>query len=597
MLSNIALAVAVAYPSAFGPSGYYDVVSPFVMERFENRASLTIGAYLGYIEGTFWQYEGWGGASEVEDFAYGRVGVCYTPSDWFEIFSLLRGIEWWPGASSQSIGGFSDADLGLKIRLFKAGMLTTGIMGVVTLPTGERQTAPIVIGGDSLGTYAITDSQLIYGGSVLAELDFGKIHDLTAFRLCLNAGYYTGGGYVPAGRIEEREDPLRIGTAFILSSRYMDYIVEAKYFGRTDMKDKAFVTPAFRFRPFEGVGLSLLGGVNLNTTYYIPENHYEWNYDVVAGIGLITPLFKTEELMPGGGVMGKVFDSRTKEPLKAKVKVVEANMSLESDTNGIIRIKHLPEGIYTLVAEKDGYRKTYSLVNIKRRTQNMVELPMDPAAVLIKGIVIDSLTSGVVEGAKVAFAGPESKEVTSGSSEFELSLKPGAYWVSASKEGYFTKYMDLALYEPKFVKIVIGRPMVREPKLIETVNFATASAVLSSEAKAKLDKVGKILKDDPASIIVITGHTDKHGSVFYNELLSEKRAKAVKDYLASKYDIPDERMRVDWYSEFQKAGSSDSGNRRVEIYLLQPVEAEKAKPEEKPKEGQGEKEQPKEGGK
>ncbi|MEO0140276.1 MAG: OmpA family protein [candidate division WOR-3 bacterium] len=595
MLYNIALAVAVAYPSAFGPSGYYDVISPSVMERFENRASLTVGGYFGYIGGTFWEYENYGGASEEEVIYLGRAGVCYTPSDWFEIFSLLRAIEWYPGAGSDGIGGFSDADLGMKIRLFKAGMLTTGIMGVLTLPTGETQTAPIVVGGNNLGTFVITDNELIYGGSVLAELDFGKIHDLTAFRIALNAGYYTGGGYVPAGGKDTMADPLRLGGAFILSSRYLDYIVEAKYYGRTSMKDKAFVTPALRLRPFEGIGLSILGGVNLNTTYYVPENHYEWNYDVVMGIGLITPLFKTEELAPGGGVMGKVFDSRTKEPLKAKVKVVEANMTLESDTNGIVRIKHLPEGVYTLVAEKDGYRKTYSLVNIKRRSQNMVELPMDPAAVLVKGIVIDSLTSGVVEGAKVAFAGPESKEVTSGAAEFEVSLKPGAYWVSASKEGYFTKYMDVALYEPKFVKIVIGRPMIREPKLIETVNFATASAVLSSSDKAKLDKVGKMLQEDPAAIIVITGHTDRHGSVFYNELLSEKRAKAVKDYLASKYDIPDERMRIDWYSEFQKAGSSDSGNRRVEIYLLKPIEAEKAKPEEKPKEGG--KEQPKEGGK
>lgn len=583
------LATVGGYPSAFGPSGFYDIVSPYVMDRFENRASLTVGAYLGYVEGTFYASSG---ASEKEDFAFGRVGVCYTPSDWFEVYSLLRGIEWWPGGGSDSYGGFSDADVGVHFRLLKLGFFGLGALASATLPTGETQEVPIVIDGDSLGTYTITDGKTIFGGSVQAQFDFSRLHSLSAFRLVLNAGYWTGGGYYPSGDNPDLHDPLRLGAAFVISSRFIDYIIEAKYFGRTNFEDHAFITPVFRFRPFEGVGFHVLGGINLNTTYYIPEDRYEWNYDVIAGFGLITPVFKTEELKPGGSVLGKVYDAKTKEPIRdAEVKVVEANITIKTDSNGLFRIKHVPEGTYTIVTTKEGYRKAYNLLTVKRRSHNLVEIPMDPAQVLVRGIVIDSVTSEPIGDVKIAFSGVESKEVTATEEGFELKLKPGAYWLSASKEGYFTKYMDVALYEPKFIRIVLGRPIVRKPVLIATVNFATASANLNQKAKAELDRVAKILLEDPAAKIVVTGHTDRHGTVFYNELLSEKRAKAVRDYLIENYDIDPSRIHVEWYTEFQKKGRSDSANRRAEIYLLKPEMPEKAKTEKKE---EGKKEEKKE---
>ena len=65
------------------------------------------------------------------------------------------------------------------------------------------------------------------------------------------------------------------------------------------------------------------------------------------------------------------------------------------------------------------------------------------------------------------------------------------------------------------------------------VNFAFNSSELSSSAKTNLDKLAKVLVNNPDTNINIYGHTDNKGTNAYNMTLSEKRAKSVVNYLAS----------------------------------------------------------------
>lgn len=65
------------------------------------------------------------------------------------------------------------------------------------------------------------------------------------------------------------------------------------------------------------------------------------------------------------------------------------------------------------------------------------------------------------------------------------------------------------------------------------VNFGFDSANLTSTAKANLDKLAEVLKNNPDTNINIYGHTDSKGTAAYNQTLSEKRAAAVKSYLVS----------------------------------------------------------------
>ncbi|AKL97408.1 OmpA family protein [Endomicrobium proavitum] len=61
--------------------------------------------------------------------------------------------------------------------------------------------------------------------------------------------------------------------------------------------------------------------------------------------------------------------------------------------------------------------------------------------------------------------------------------------------------------------------------------FSVNSAELSSAAQKTLTDLNTVLKKYPQNIIVVEGNTDNTGSAATNKTLSEKRAKAVYDFL------------------------------------------------------------------
>lgn len=64
--------------------------------------------------------------------------------------------------------------------------------------------------------------------------------------------------------------------------------------------------------------------------------------------------------------------------------------------------------------------------------------------------------------------------------------------------------------------------------------FEYGKSTLSNEAKNTLNKAVELLNKIPNRNLVIEGHTDSTGSDAFNKDLSEKRAKAVYDYMIAK---------------------------------------------------------------
>ena len=92
------------------------------------------------------------------------------------------------------------------------------------------------------------------------------------------------------------------------------------------------------------------------------------------------------------------------------------------------------------------------------------------------------------------------------------------------------------------------------------VYFDTNSAVLTSEAKASLEKkalpmVREVLKSSNGTI-VIEGYCDERGSVSYNKKLGKKRASAVKEFFVAK-GVKTSKIKVKSYG---KAMPVDSGH-------------------------------------
>ena len=103
---------------------------------------------------------------------------------------------------------------------------------------------------------------------------------------------------------------------------------------------------------------------------------------------------------------------------------------------------------------------------------------------------------------------------------------------------------------------------------LRSVQFAFDSDVITSESAAVLDEVARMLKSSPRSV-EISGHTCNIGSTEYNAGLSQRRANAVKSYLA-KEGVPASSMNAKGYGLTQPKydNRTDEGrrlNRRAEI--------------------------------
>jgi outer membrane protein OmpA-like peptidoglycan-associated protein len=104
------------------------------------------------------------------------------------------------------------------------------------------------------------------------------------------------------------------------------------------------------------------------------------------------------------------------------------------------------------------------------------------------------------------------------------------------------------------------------------VLFSFGKADLSAGAVRNLDKLTGFLEKHPDRNLLIEGHTDSIGSDEYNQVLSQKRADAVKEALVGKGIGPDRIVTKGYGKQFPVAGNdTESGrqmNRRVEVVIL-----------------------------
>ena len=109
--------------------------------------------------------------------------------------------------------------------------------------------------------------------------------------------------------------------------------------------------------------------------------------------------------------------------------------------------------------------------------------------------------------------------------------------------------------EPKVERKVIA--IVSEPKFeemvivlaLEDINFEFDSSTLTKEAQAILKRNIRILIENPKAKVRIAGYTSASGTDEYNQKLSERRAKAVKDYLIKEGLIATGRLVTIGYGE------------------------------------------------
>jgi outer membrane protein OmpA-like peptidoglycan-associated protein len=108
---------------------------------------------------------------------------------------------------------------------------------------------------------------------------------------------------------------------------------------------------------------------------------------------------------------------------------------------------------------------------------------------------------------------------------------------------------------------------------LDDVAFATGQSSLRAEAGESLAKLAEFVRKDPDKRVRIEGHTDSTGSANANQVLSQKRAEAVRDAL-ERAGIDASRMTAVGVGEERPVASNETAegrakNRRVDIILLE----------------------------
>jgi outer membrane protein OmpA-like peptidoglycan-associated protein len=109
--------------------------------------------------------------------------------------------------------------------------------------------------------------------------------------------------------------------------------------------------------------------------------------------------------------------------------------------------------------------------------------------------------------------------------------------------------------------------------VLDAVYFETGRTEISINSKPYLDMLAKMLTKYPKLQIEVDGHTDNVGNDAYNQKLSEGRALAVRDYLATQAPELGGRLTAKGFGETSPKADNRTAagrtlNRRTELRVL-----------------------------
>ncbi|MDJ0817358.1 MAG: OmpA family protein [Desulfobacterales bacterium] len=105
---------------------------------------------------------------------------------------------------------------------------------------------------------------------------------------------------------------------------------------------------------------------------------------------------------------------------------------------------------------------------------------------------------------------------------------------------------------------------------VDSVLFDFDKASVRTDFVDEVDALGAFLTKNPSAYVLLEGYTDSVGPEEYNLGLSLRRAESIANYLMDNYNIPDDRIVVNYYGEANPAGDNGTSegrrmNRRVEV--------------------------------
>ncbi len=150
--------------------------------------------------------------------------------------------------------------------------------------------------------------------------------------------------------------------------------------------------------------------------------------------------------------------------------------------------------------------------------------------------------------------------------------------LNVSKDGYLFfsenfSYTDLRTgVDPHLFDIPLQPIREGESVVLRNIFFKTASHELLPESVNELNRLIRLLEQNPGMHIEISGHTDNVGSYDYNKTLSQNRALSVYNYLTENGIDPD-RLSYVGYADTRPVSTNETEegraqNRRTEFKVV-----------------------------
>jgi len=208
-----------------------------------------------------------------------------------------------------------------------------------------------------------------------------------------------------------------------------------------------------------------------------------------------------------------------------------------------------------------------------------------PQLTVFKGVIKDCET-GLPIMATIEVTDNEKDEViatynsNSQTGKYLISLPSGKnYGININAEGYLFSSQSfdltsdsLSVYNEVSKDVCLNKLKVGSKVVLKNIFFDFNKSTLRSESISELNRLKRILDDNPSLKIEIGGHTDSRGSAEYNKNLSNERAKSVVNYLIDN-GIDSSRLTYKGYGKDQPVATNETEegrqeNRRVEFKVI-----------------------------
>lgn len=201
-------------------------------------------------------------------------------------------------------------------------------------------------------------------------------------------------------------------------------------------------------------------------------------------------------------------------------------------------------------------------------TRNAV--PLILASTLLTGCAglqkTDWPTCAAVGGVGGAALGAiESSSWAGGGAVLGAGMGAAYCWVHGADAQKVTQVEEVVVEQEE---VVVAEPA--EAVRVELdVKFDFDKAQVKQESYGDIKALADFMKQYPSTSTVVEGHTDSVGSDTYNQGLSERRAKAVRDVLVNQYGVEGSRVNAVGYGESRPVADNATAegraiNRRVE---------------------------------